>query len=674
MDTETSKHKAGMDGSNEADLDHTMAVSTSFGSQQNLLPGAGALKLDGDTGELRPEVHARFRWIVAGRQVGAQWRDDQELRHLGGPSPVNAKDCPLCLWIGLDIGNNNELLILLTQSVKLGTGSRARPRHMFLVIPAESLALGSSAHGFASLGLNQVPEALFERPSDTRSANSNGFLHISFVLGSKRGSRVLMPIRPYEHLARGTALSLLDGLKSLSEAQGFDLYLKFNSYAQFDLQRLEVRMASRIMVTPSFDLVAMYRGDRDGGFDLWKEQGWHDEQASRQAVCQDDRVTAGALRQDDAPQHMKIRQPVRGSQILKESLAIDESSRLWISSHSDQSPVEIIEPEPRSRKRRVSQEPGTPPPFQKRDTGPPPAYHESTSDVVVIPRSCSPHDVVRRSLSVISETSRVCETPQVEVSPSTKLAQACTLEISKVCQTPQVGPYKPTRLAQCSIFETPTALHTPPTEAFPPASVQACNLSLPSARFYKELPRWLSSAWRSCPYAHYLFVLDLLTAGHAANREDLDGYHKARVALTTRFVSYEADQRAADDFGQILDSRRLQGTADEAVLSSELTNLTSWMLIVEPAADSLLFGLLIELEKRRKHVLQSLQSPKSPNADACDEGHEDDYNQLLNRYLDMRSLIVIEVCFQHGATALERKDELVKRMAEEMDSISRGRI
>lgn len=89
------------------------------------------------------------------------------------------------------------------------------------------------------------------------------------------------------------------------------------------------------------------------------------------------------------------------------------------------------------------------------------------------------------------------------------------------------------------------------------------------------------------------------------------------------------------------------------------------MLIVNPQADTALFALLIELEKRRKHLLLL--------RDLVDKGLHDDNvaaeDQLRrSRFIDMKSLIIIEVCFQYSAAALESKTEIIDRMSKELES------
>ncbi|THY10138.1 hypothetical protein D6D02_06605 [Aureobasidium pullulans] len=238
----------------------------------------GALKLDTDTGHVLLSPDSRFEWIVGGHQVGVQW-EEKELgtrRHLGGPSPVHNNDSSLRLWFAVD-QDKNEMLVVLTMSVKSRSKSKARPRSFFLLVPAEDLCISSAIHNFQPIPLVSVPEPLFERPADVVSAKATRILHLSFSLGHKRRSGVVMTTRPYSGNMRGTPLALLDGLKSLSEANQFDVYMKYSSYAQVGLQRIREQIASQHVAffTPSFDLTDMYRGGWHGDVDLWEAQGWH---------------------------------------------------------------------------------------------------------------------------------------------------------------------------------------------------------------------------------------------------------------------------------------------------------------------------------------------------------------------------------------------------------------
>ncbi|CAD0110424.1 unnamed protein product [Aureobasidium uvarum] len=234
-------------------------------------------KLGADAADVSLSSQSGYEWIVGGHQVGARW-DEKELgiaRYLGGPSPVHGNDSSLRLWLAINY-DKNETVVVLTMSVKSRSKSKARPRSFFLVVPAEDLRVSSAMHDFQPISPDLVPESLFERPVDTVSANASRILHVSFALGHKRTCGVVMNTRPYSGKMRGTPLALLDGLKSLSEARHFDLYLKFSSYAQVGLQRLSQVMKHNIaFFTPHFDLENMYGSGWDGAFNVWEAQGWH---------------------------------------------------------------------------------------------------------------------------------------------------------------------------------------------------------------------------------------------------------------------------------------------------------------------------------------------------------------------------------------------------------------
>lgn len=238
------------------------------------------LKLDADAGDVLLSSDAGFEWIVGGHQVGARW-EEKELgteRHLGGPLPIHGNDSSLRFWFAIN-QDKNEMLVILTMSVKMRSKSKARPRSFFLVVPAEDLRISSAMHDFSPTSLDSVPKALFERPADAVSAKTTRILHISLALGHKRTCGVIMNTRPYTSKSRGTPLALLDGLKSLSEARQFDLYLKFSSYAQVGLQRFSTYMKQNIaFFTPHINLKNLYGSGWNGAFDLWEAQGWHNAQ------------------------------------------------------------------------------------------------------------------------------------------------------------------------------------------------------------------------------------------------------------------------------------------------------------------------------------------------------------------------------------------------------------
>ncbi|KAH0276589.1 hypothetical protein KCU91_g3755, partial [Aureobasidium melanogenum] len=295
-------------------------------------------KFDTDAGDVLLSPDAGYEWIVGGHQVGARW-EEKELgkeRYLGGPLPVHGNDSSLRFWFAIN-HDKNEMLVVLTISVKTRSRSKARPRSFFLVVPAEDLRISSAIHDFQPLSLDSVPEALFERPADAVSANTTRILHISFALGHKRTCGVVMNARPYTSKLRGTPLALLDGLKSLSEARQFDLYVKFSSYAQVGLQRFSSYMKQKVaFFTPQITLKTMYGSGWDGAFDLWEAQGWHDAQevpSRKRKACSPsteeqskappayDRRPAPPVYTDSQVPHTPDARPIRSDPSLRSSVS-----------------------------------------------------------------------------------------------------------------------------------------------------------------------------------------------------------------------------------------------------------------------------------------------------------------------------------------------------------------
>jgi hypothetical protein len=576
------------------------------------------LKLDGESDELPEALRDRFEWIVAGNQVGIQWRRSHSdklstLCHVGDPSPANNQDCALRLWIGVS-ETTQELLVVMTQSVRLRP-KRGKARRMFLVIPVENLGLGTSVAGFQPLALDQVPECLFERPSDRPSAVGNGFLHIRFALGPSRKSTVIMPARPHEGLVRGTALSLLDRLKSLSEAPVLDVYLRFNSYAQqklLKLQRAATDNCDRLTcyTTPVFDVNAMYLGDRDGGFDLWAAQGCWQQQLDHSSTAKPRKRQASNLL-ETPPRYVprdSARNPPTYDDCLDEPLTT--RAQLTAADGPDQ----------------------TPPPLE-----------------IIVPRSCTPVTRVEELLSQRSSVSRVCETP---------IARA--KEAALVYPTPDliVAPH-----VAVSEIALPGSVDTAATTSItvsapePTSVVPLITVSLPvhpSARFFNDMPEWLLRAWETSAVTHYTCIVPLLAMGYSARLGNVDVYEKSRARCTEHFVSWRAKAGSPVNVSTKMSLLK--------TLSYEIRDLVSWMLLLDPLADSGFFDSLINLESELQSVKDSLHAADDQLLRALKLA-DDEFDQRYTRLLSSKALIVVEVCFRYGPQAWKSRVDIAEKMS-----------
>jgi hypothetical protein len=629
------------------------------------------LKLDGDSDQLLEALYHRFTWPISGIQVGIEWqqrrmstntcgtKDDishiqaSNLCHLGAPSPVNAQDCPLCLWVGVS-RKTEELLVLLTQSMKLKKKSH-KARRMFLVVPAESLALSTSVPGFQRLSLDQVPEQLFQRPTDKASAHSNGFLHINLALDSGRNSTVIMPAQAREKLAQGTALSLLDRLKSLSEASTFDMYFKFNTYAQQELLKLTedtehgcIRFNS--YTTPVFNTKAMYSGDRNGVFDQWQAQGWQPdhrtETKSRKRGASDLLDAPPGY----APRRLAVDPPTYDDCVARTSFIEKQSSAT--------AGADETSPQPPAR------------------------LH------VFVPRSCTPVDHIGRRLSQESAMSIVYDTPLGKTgktdATSSKISAATPLNAS-----PAIAPIAVSHLASPSNAVLPvidisagapdTAPSTPGHSApestaalFVAASdtevlnalpctvaplITGPNTKSPSIRLFEDMPDWLLRAWKISPFAHYICIVPLLALGYSARLEDVELYDNNRARCTDRFVSLVAKANAFVNTATMWPPL--------AILSCEFRNVISWMLMVNSSADSDLFDLLIDMKRELQSVIE-LSQIREQVACAADNHLDDEFDRRYARFLHSKALIIIQVCYRYGPAVWKHKADVALNMDEKV--------
>jgi hypothetical protein len=619
------------------------------------------LRLDGTTDELPRVLHDRFTWIIAGNQVGVSWResqpntetygdddyDDHNHKHqqyLGGASPVNAHDCPLNLWLGVS-KTSQDLLVLLTLSVQLGKrGNKAR--RMFLLVPVESLALGDSVANFQPLALDQVPESVFERPHDLRSAHCNGFLHIGLALDPAHKSTVVMPSRVYVGRAGSTALSILDRFKSLSESPSFDIFLKFNSYAQQKLSSLCSTMTDKngrliSYTTPVVDVQSMYPGGSHGAFDLWEAQGW---------------VRSDKSHKRRASDHLETppRYPPRQFAIDPPSYDDCDAAPLITTTHPTPSHDKLVLP---TASRQVfpplAHEPLNRPPQECKDHVKPSATTVLSAPTTVLLASTAlpassacpaPVDASVAAGMIAQPTAAQSTAVTVPVSSHTAPVLPFPIDASPAAlpadsdstTVPHVPVPSPIALA----VSQPVVLPVAQERNSPPTLVPSCPASvpvLPSMRFFTEMSEWLLRAWEVCPLAHYRCIAHLVALAAHAKVENTEHYDRLRAACTHRLLSLIV--RNSPPVASPIDD------SSAPVPTHEIRDLISWMLLVDPSADVNLFQSLGNLQ----NALQCLNA--APAALAV----SDEYDRRRSDFLSMKAEIVLQVCFKYGLHLLRQK-------------------
>jgi hypothetical protein len=196
-----------------------------------------------------------WKWVVE-KPCFVSWSDKEEgSLCLGQLSPLNSTS-KLTINIGW---RSDELLIALHLPVSIRASRH--PRDFFMIIPCD---FDSSI-----VDADFAPVQADERLESAGLGDCNLF-RIPFQLAIP--CDVVMPRAKRQKPVKGTPRELMSRLKSLSEASSFDVYFRFDTYAQLELRRIFDSLAVKQLKSPALLLGSMYDG-RGGGVNLWPNQG-----------------------------------------------------------------------------------------------------------------------------------------------------------------------------------------------------------------------------------------------------------------------------------------------------------------------------------------------------------------------------------------------------------------
>lgn len=150
---------------------------------------------------------------------------------LGSLTPCHKRDAGLTLKVTMDEQQRVWAWFILAVTVK--TAGRERQRELALVIPPHS----SYALTFHELEISQIhTPAVFSAVGDARLFDSGRVIRANFAL-PKLGY-VLMPKSTAKKItpASRTTSDILHGLRSLSQARAFSIYIKPSDYARQGLK------------------------------------------------------------------------------------------------------------------------------------------------------------------------------------------------------------------------------------------------------------------------------------------------------------------------------------------------------------------------------------------------------------------------------------------------------
>lgn len=610
---------------------------------------------------LLPATDTHLDWVVRKRRAFVTWQDDGANRRcLGQLSPHNLKT-HFTLWIGRNV-QKNQLLVMLHLPISLRASSSTRPRHMFLIVPAESLHVGTADESFEALTADQVLQSLPDAFQFPLSAECNRLLRIPIKLQKK--SSVLMPTDEYRGMVKGTPLKLLSELKALSESLSFDVYMNFNSYAQLDLCHIRDKLHNEGLTTPAIDLDRMY--GRGGGFDLWHAQGLrnntdakalhlvgekgetHSKHVASDMVA---RETSPPPPYEPGPQSKPCieahAEPSAELQTKPETeLLLDActeprvesgmqphaASCAWphptfsaasypASSHAASSgtahqagPCSATDQRPSSKAREEDglctgfvsfDEPGAGVRLDQWSTSPTIQVSHSDTD-----ENCGSTTI--EGSSVVEETPpRLLSGPIFadDLAPTTfKVLHSPSLLL------PQSGTRK--RKGTISNSLKPESLNIQPSRPHhdkQARSAQSTQQELPSfatsevkgmapETLFAEIIHWLHAALKVDPNAHRSLLTELLTLGAAARKGDVAAFDQMRAICSARLALQAAGA------GKHVDTARLSPLDTMEAFERELIDLVKWMNSIDRYADVILQESLVSLAQKAK----ALKTP-SPN-------------------------------------------------------------
>ncbi|KAG9958086.1 hypothetical protein KCU61_g8651, partial [Aureobasidium melanogenum] len=198
-----------------------------------------------------------WKWVVE-KPCFVSWNSKEEGPScLGQLSPLNSTS-KLTINIGW---RHDELLIALHLPVSIRASKH--PRDMFMIIPCDfdTSALDKTFTPIQADGRADLESAGL--------ADCNLF-HLSFRLA--KPCDVVMPRAKRQKPVKGTPRELMSRLKSLSETSCFDVYFRFDTFAQLELREIFASNSMKTLNTPTLLLDSMYDG-RGGGVNLWLNQG-----------------------------------------------------------------------------------------------------------------------------------------------------------------------------------------------------------------------------------------------------------------------------------------------------------------------------------------------------------------------------------------------------------------
>ncbi|KAH0334626.1 hypothetical protein KCU81_g9358, partial [Aureobasidium melanogenum] len=475
---------------------------------------------------------------------------------------------------------------------------------MFMIIPCD--------FDTSALDMTFTPIQAYGRV-DLESAGlaDCNLFHLSFRLAMP--CDVIMPRAKRQKPVKGTPKELMSRLKSLSETTSFDIYFRFDTFAQLELRKIFASNSMKRLNTPTLLLDSMYDG-RGGGVNLWLNQGLDLESEDKRCHSHPEspqnllppppytRDTMPSLDLNKPPEPLEplVEVEVPFSDVSVASLPIHKESDgegvpetpFWVrmrrildyrspsvehSSRAHFKRAASVDSLPDSNLRRKQVRTGRSP-----SLGPP--VHEASAPVLAGLGSES--TVARREL--ISQDKKTNHNASPSLAPA-------------IHETS--GP-------ACVAVET-ARITTQQGAGSPPARTE-------------EIATWLFGAWSVLPSAHHDLRDQLLAFGAAS--EEL--FAQARVECTTRLAFAAARAPKLQDTATC--------TTDVADAEEQVREVVQWINNVKPDADISILHDLVVLAQTAMKVVDS-----DPDSKA----------EKMNEFLMCKARCIAHACVLEASAA-----------------------
>jgi hypothetical protein len=487
-----------------------------------------------------------WTWVVE-KQCFVSWTDDEGPNCLGELSPRNST-VKLSINIGWRL-ESNEMLIALHLPIS-SRGSKYA-RDMFMIIP-NTFDTSKLDTTFAPV---QVPG---RADLDNAGFAYCNLFHIPVNLAEP--CDVVMPQTQRQKPLKGTPRVLVSKLKSLSEAREFDIYCRFDTFAQVELRKIFAKIDQ--LEIPLLLLDSMFDG-RGAGINLWHHQGLVDltpENADSEpcAAPQQDPGLPPPYTSLATPPSVDVQVPcseVVIDPVLKSMDSAEEGvpeSPFWVRMRRI---LDYKSPRWEAEQRVIGKRAASAEPL-------PDQHRTKRRDPYHTPLIGSPIHGPSEPDCVFIETQHVASLPTDKLEESSWRPFAST----------------PASLPVASVEKIMVVHH----DASPPFDES------------EEIAQWLYTAWTVLPSAHHTLRPQLIALGSACNKPS---FAALRIDISTALAFAAARTSINEPDTPLL-------TPSDA--EREVREVVAWMDGVRPDADSILVKDLAALAGAAMDVVESV--------------------------------------------------------------------